>query len=175
MITFVAAKPLLLGVILLIGMPTWLSTESLQVIYQRATLSQEEGDKLHLNCTVTYNQAKCTDLETSWVKVHSPDNGTQLTDLNRYLVIMSERGDSSNRSRQVTLEFKNMSLSDNGTFQCMAKCCGTVETAMGHFIQLHVKVAEPKPSNYSQGIHITDFLSVIVHYLFLMLFLPCVQ
>ncbi|XP_060905754.1 uncharacterized protein zgc:174945 [Labrus mixtus] len=127
------AGSVLLLVILCVS--TAVDKVTLELRYQRATLTPSRGSSVKLSCNAVYNSKLCGLLHVVWCQ-----DSTELTEPRKYFTTVNETISGRDmRRRQVVTEILDLTSKDSGRYQCTAKCAKSQEAAVGVTITIDVK------------------------------------
>lgn len=108
----------------------------MQVKYSRKEFQRTEGQPLTIKCTAEYKKKECEDIQVDWqlgqLKLINPD---------KYMISINETKMTNKtgfRERNVFMSVENLTITDNGMYQCIAVCNPNKTTATGHFIHVNV-------------------------------------
>ncbi|XP_060780586.1 uncharacterized protein zgc:174945 [Neoarius graeffei] len=121
--------------------PKSIDTIFVQVKYSRQPIKRTEGQTLTLNCTAQYEKQHCENISVFWCLSVEDKPCEPLTDLDKYLIQISETKLSKEtllRQQDAFVTFTQLTRKDTGFYQCKAKCQHTGATAMGHRINVTV-------------------------------------
>ena len=107
---------------------------TLEVLYQKRSITESSGSSIKLSCKANYDLEQCGLVHVAWTQ-----KDTELTDPSKYITTVNETVSVTNMTlRQVETEVLDLTTDDAGEFQCKASC-EKGDKAMGHFIRLKVE------------------------------------
>ncbi|KAK7886963.1 hypothetical protein WMY93_026584 [Mugilogobius chulae] len=110
----------------------------LEVIYKSQTFTSSPGSSVKLFCQVYYDPKQCDGVHAVWSHL---EPAFELTDPEKYLTIVNETVlEDNRRHRQVLTEILDLTLKDEGLYQCQATGeCRRAQTVMGRLMIVFVK------------------------------------